>query len=81
MIDAVKCPDCDFEGISEHSVAIHRGMMHECEMAFIKICGCVVDYRPIQPPTGATVEPTVEVVTKYCDVHQPKPASEGASIP
>lgn len=28
MIDGVKCPDCDYEGISEHSIAIHKGMMH-----------------------------------------------------
>lgn len=34
-------------------------------------CGCIVDYRPIEPPTGATNEPLVEFIKRYCQVHQP----------
>lgn len=47
-------------------------------MQFTKTCGCIVHYRPIDPSTGATVEPQVEVITQYCEGHRPRPADEGS---
>jgi len=29
MNDSVKCPNCDYEGVSAHALAIHRGMMKD----------------------------------------------------
>ena len=29
MFDLVKCPNCDYEGASDHALAIHKGMMKD----------------------------------------------------
>lgn len=43
-----------------------------------KTCGCIVDYRPIDPAIGATIEPRVEIVIEYCEAHRPRPADQGS---